>query len=249
MKRDHWQKAFPEMPLSYRQRVEATLASLPEEKEVHKMKLKKRFAVPVMALLAVMLLGTGLMATGTLTSLFATSSSHPTYKEMPTVAQLEKNPGFVPVVLDSFENGYVFDSAVVGKSTGTDDNGNELLKQKFISIDYAFGNDRISVDAHPTSDYFVEDGAVVGSFDGIDLYYSGYTNKCVPGDYEMTEQDKADEASGKYVFSFGTDTVLIQEVQFLTWQMDGLSYNLMAVDSSLAQEDLAAMAKEIIAAR
>ena len=248
MKRYQWRKAFPEMPLSYTERVEATLASLPEEKEVLTMKLKKRFAVPVFALLAMMLIGTGLMATGTLRTLFMSSDSRPTYTEMPTVSELEKNPGFMPVLKDSFKNGYRFESAVVGDSGGQDEFGNDLFEQKFISADYVKGDDRFTLTVEPYNDFIKDQGTVVDSVEGIDLFYSSYMNKFVPGDYELTEQDKKDEASGKYVFAYGADTVSVEKTDYLSWDMDGLSYSLMATDTPLSREDFIVMAKEIIAA-
>ena len=48
--------------------------------------------------------------------------------------------------------------------------------------------------------------------DGTTVYTMEDTYKFVPPDYEMTEQDKEDEASGKYIFSYGTDEVKYQNV-------------------------------------
>ncbi len=62
----------------------------------------------------------------------------------------------------------------------------------------------------------------------------------------MTEQDKADEKSGRLVFSYGNPEVALTHVQLLAWEYNGVNYELNAADSELSFEDFTAMAKEII---
>ena len=63
----------------------------------------------------------------------------------------------------------------------------------------------------------------------------------------MTEQDLADEAAGTYVFSEGeVEEVETEVVQNLTWISDGIAYDLLAMGSPLTQQQLTAMAKEIL---
>ena len=90
---------------------------------------------------------------------------------------------------------------------------------------------------------------VVDTYNGINLYYTSYANKCVPADYKLTEQDKQDEASGKYVFSYGTDKIKISQVQYLDWMQDGIHYSLLAVDSNLAMDELVKMSHQVICAK
>jgi len=86
----------------------------------------------------------------------------------------------------------------------------------------------------------------VGNYRGIDLSYVSSTNKVVPEDYKMTEQDKNDEASGKYIFSYGSDKVEISEFKHLSWTQDGISYMFTAMDSNVTQEQLVKMAHQMI---
>lgn len=249
--KNRWQKAFPPPSLSYRERVDATLASLPAEKketEADTMKLRKRFAVPVVSLLAVMLLGTGLMATGTLESWFASSDNRPTYTELPDTAQLAENPGFVPTLVGEFANGYRFDSAVVGDQEGRDGEGNALIAQKFISATYVKGKEEVTLNANPATALAADDAAVVATVNGADLRYTAYLNKFVPPDYEMTAADKAAEASGDLVFSYGAAEVSVEKIQHVTWEKDDIAYDLMAMDSPLDQADLVAMARQLLGA-
>lgn len=247
MDQKQWKKAFPEPPQNFHRKVEATLASLPQEKEKNIMRMKKRFAISVVTLVAVVALGTGLMATGKISSIAGSSSSAPTYTDVPTASQLSEDLGFTPNIPESFENGYTFENGTIGTQSGLDEDGNTLDKHKKIDCLYKNGDDEVSLDVAKWNTPLEEDGTVVETCNGIDLIYSANTYKNVHDDYEMTEQDKADKASGKYVFSFGcTDEVEITDVQGLTWVQDGITYDLLASDSSLTQIDLITMAKEII---
>ena len=89
-------------------------------------------------------------------------------------------------------------------------------------------------------------GTVITTADDTDLYYSHYTNKFVPEDYQMTAQDKQDEASGKVVFSYGSSKVEKSEVQSVTWKKDGVQYQLLQMDGMLSSDELAAMAEEVL---
>jgi hypothetical protein len=192
-------------------------------------------------------LGTGLLGTGKISSMIGSSCASPTYTQLPTAAELSEDLDFSPTIPPAFENGYTFENGTIGKESGLDENGNVLEKHKSLDCLYKNGSDAISLNvAEKWSFPHEEDGTVVETYNGIELKYTVNTYKFVPGDYEMTAQDKADEASGKYVFSFGTDQIEIEEVQGLTWIQDDLSYLLMASDSSLTETDLVTMAKEVI---
>lgn len=245
--KEQWKNAFPEPSENYYRKVEVTLASLSQEKEKCFMKLQKRFAVPVVALVLVLALGTGLIATGTVTQVFSSSSSRSTYTEVPSEDQLRDDLNFVPSVPASLGQEYVFEDGVVGKSKGTDDEGNVLTKEKFLMVSYRKANDEVSLYARPFNDLMSEtEGTAVEQYNGVDLYYNSYTAKHVPADYEMTEQDIADEAAGTYVFSYGTDKVEIEFVQNVLWISDGVAYDLLATGDTLTQQDLVAMAKEVL---
>ena len=83
-------------------------------------------------------------------------------------------------------------------------------------------------------------------YKGITLLYFSQKYKLVPENYKMTEEDKRAKASGEIEFSYGNDTVQNSIVPNLFWTNNGISYDLLAFDSNLKQDDLTAMAKEII---
>lgn len=248
MKKNQWQNVFPEPSEKFHQRVAATLNSLPPEKEKMTMKIKKRFLVPVLALMATLALGTGLLATGTLSSLVMSSSEKPDYTEVPGAEELAEKLDFIPVVLDEFANGYQFEDASIVKEKALDEQGNVLGKTKSLQCDYVKGNDELIFSAnHWDMTKNDTEGDVVATVNGINLRYTSVISKYVGENYVKTEQDKADEAAGKVIFNEGDGkTTGSSQLQGLSWAMDGITYHFTAIDSNLTADDLVAMATELI---
>lgn len=148
--------------------------------------------------------------------------------------------------LESFENGYAYER---GQSVHNEITAEDGSTDNFESVSYVYERNGEEV-------WFTQDkparpiapmGVFLESVEGIDLYYYCYTNVAVPVDYELTEADKAAEAAGTVIFSYGSEEVVRMEVQSLQWSEDGVLSCLMQMDGSLTPEELAAMAKEIIA--
>lgn len=242
-----WQNTFPDPTEHYHRRVEATLASLPEEKENRMMKMNKRIAVPVMVLLFVFAFGTGLIATGTLDMLIGGSSAEPDYTSVPTAEEMEKDLGFAPTVPTVIAEDYTFEQAVIGKTKGKDEKGNTLLKQKFLSCEYCNGNESLNLYMEEDNSLLEKTGDLVADCNGTNIYYQKDTYKRLPVGYEMTEQDRKDEAEGTYIFSEGeTDHIYTEDVSHVTWVKDGILYDLMATDTTLTGEEMVTAAKMII---
>ncbi|NMM61771.1 signal peptide protein [Clostridium sp. P21] len=251
-----WNSVFPDTPESFKNKVSATLNSLPDKKEIDKMKNVKVFKKGsirkkiIGALVATMVVGTTVFAAGKVTSITSHSSNIPTYTTIPTVQQVKKDFECNPKLVNKFDNGYTFVNGYIGDNKGTDDKGNFAGKTKSLDFDYAKGNDKLSLD--------MENGrlgerskkeTVAANYKGIDLYYYSYTNKFVPANYKMTEQDKKDKASGKYVFSFGSDKEKMSQVQGLNWMEDGVYYSFLGIDSNISKDELVKMAQQVISTK
>ncbi|WP_333860515.1 hypothetical protein [Clostridium sp.] len=245
----NWNNAFPDTPESFKNKVEITLNSLPDEKENDKM-INKKVSIRkkiIVALAAAMILGTTAFAAGKVFFINSQGSNIPTYTTMPTVKQVNDDLGFNPKLVKEFDNGYTFASGYTVNNEGTDEKGNSVAKTKSLDFTYTKGNDKLSLS--------MENGrlgerskkeTVIATFNGVDLYYYFYANKLVPADYKLTEQDKQDESSGKYVFSYGSDKVEISQVQCLNWMQDGIYYSLLAIDSNMSKDELAKMAQQVV---
>lgn len=253
MDKYNWNKAFPHTPQSFKNKVSVTLNGLPDQKEndeMEKRKIYKKVSIKkkiMIALVATMVIGTTVFAAGKIFSITSHGSNIPTYTAIPTVEQVKNDFGFNPKLVNKFDNGYTFVNGSTINNEGLDDKGNSVGKTKSLYFTYAKGNDKLSLS--------IENGklgerskkeTVVNTYKGIDLYYYSYANKLVPANYKMTEQDKQDKASGKYVFSYGSNKEEISQVQCLNWMQDGINYSFVGIDSDVSQDELVKMAQQII---
>ncbi|MEG1001641.1 MAG: hypothetical protein RR844_09615 [Clostridium sp.] len=78
------------------------------------------------------------------------------------------------------------------------------------------------------------------------MYYYEQNYKFVPENYELTEEDKRDQAEGKLEISFGASEVSIKNIQGLSWYEGGLEYRVMGNDYNFEVEEMIDMAKVII---
>lgn len=253
MDKYNWNNTFPDTPKSFKNKVSATLNCLPDQKENDEMENRKIYKKGsfkkriIIALAATMILGTTVFAAGKIFSITSHGSNIPTYTTMPTVEQVKNDFGFNPKLVKEFDNGYTFANGYTINNEGLDVKGNSVGKTKSLDFTYTKGNDKLNL--------YIENGrlgenskkaTVVNTYNDIDLYYHSYANKLVPGDYKMTEQDKQDQLSGKYVFSYGSDKEEISQVQYLNWMQDGINYSFLATDSNISQDELVKMAKQVI---
>lgn len=251
--------AFSKTPEGFHKKVEETLLALPEEKESNEMKekisLKKRISwkkAVIIAAAAVLAVGTTAFAAGKIVTGTSRLSARPTYWVVPDEAEIEKVLGVPGRTINAFKNDYHFFNGNVIESSGQDETGNTVVEFKQLSLQYITDRKLLFLNLRP---HFEERGPIyeellVENYKDISIYYDSQIYKNIAEDYVMTKQDKADEASGKYVFSRGFEhgSPLIQQVQNVLWTDGDVDYQMVAIDSELTKEELVAMAKEIIGA-
>lgn len=216
-----------------------------QERTVSFMKSKKKIALIAAATVCVLGI-TAFAASGIITSWNSSSSGIPDYKSLPSAEQCIEDIGYVPVLIDTFENGYKFNNGSLVNNNLKDENGNSVEKFKSVMFRYEKDGDRVVFSQDKFDSAIERYGEIVATIDDVDIYYSSYTNKLVPPDYELTEEDKLAEESGELVFSYGSQEVEIHKVQSVNWVKDGVWYDLMQMDGKLSQEQLIEMATEII---
>ncbi len=213
------------------------------EKENNRMSIKK---TAILAVAATLVLGVVAFAATTFIVEWSSSSSAiPEFESLPTQEELKEEISFAPTLPEKFENGYVFKNASVVNDEMVDNNGN-VFGGKSICARYEKDDGKIDLFAEAVTPFTENYGEVIANVNGTGLYYFQYTNKLVPGDYEMTEADKRAEEAGEIVFSYGSDEVRVCVVKTLGWQKDGVRYELMQFDGELTKGDLAEMAKEML---
>ena len=207
----------------------------------------KRTAL-IAAAAAVLLCGSAVATTSIISGRIGSSSSIPFYEEIPAAETVYRDFGFETNIADGFSNGYTFKAGYKGDSSDIDEEGKKINSFSELTVEYTNGGDRVTLNAYSAQysndDYQSYEPA--GEYNGITLYKFEQMYKFVPPDYELTEQDKADEASGKYVFSYGSDEVETTEFKWVGWVQNGVAYSLSGHDIDLTADDLCAMAEEYI---
>lgn len=228
-----------------KQNVNAKLDSAYTERKSYTMKSKKK--ISLIAIAATLVLGiTVFAASGIVSTWFSSSSSTPDYKSLPTAEQVAGDIGYEPVLIESFENGYTFKDGNIVKNNLADENGKSIEKFKSVSFDYKKDGDTVIFAQDKVKSKIDISGDVVKNVKGTDIYYYDYTNKLVPPDYKLTDDDKKAEENGELIFSYGSSKVEIKEVQSVTWVKDEMQYQLLQIDGKLTSDELVKMAEEIL---
>lgn len=161
------------------------------------------------------------------------------------IEKLEKKLGFDAKTVESFTNGYVFESCGRGESEGIDENGNGMGKKyKNLSLTYRKneGDNFLALT--------IEQGSpVADAGEKVGNGYAKQTYKFVPPSYEKTEEDKEKEASGELAISVGSQEVEIKEMENYEWQEGDLYYSLTGADCNFGEAGMEEMVKEIQAAK
>ena len=212
------------------------------------MRLKKKI-LPLLIAATLTIGVTAVAATGKISMWTGSSASRADYTSLPTLEQVTKDIGYRPVLIDTFENGYCFKKGNnIIKNSFKDDNANVIEKFKSVSFDYQKNGDVVSFEQQKFNSKLIPSGDIIATVNGTNLYYVHYINKVVSDDYELTEQDKKDQASGKLVFSYddSASQIDVSQVQSVNWNKDDIQYDLLQIDGKLSAGELADMAKEVI---
>ena len=215
------------------------------KKEKCIMQSKRIFAAAAAAATAVILGISALAGSGVITQWFGGSSAIPEYKTLPSAEQCVKDAGFEPVLTDNI-GGYTFKEGSLVSNSLADENGNVSAQFKSFSFRYENDGDRLILSQEKCAEIPDNEGEAAASVNGIDIYYTAYKNKCVPPDYKMTEEDKAAEASGELVFSWGTDSISVDEIRSVSWTDGDCHFNIHQRNGRLSKEELIKLAEEII---
>jgi len=248
MKKHNWDSAFEECPEGFHKSVNSALKEI-SNREEYKMKASwsKKVIITVAAVAAI---GVTAMATGKVASMTGHSSHLEDIYSVGEAEETAEKNGIDTECVDEFSNGYKFKYANISDQNLNDEEGNLINSYKALDVDYENKDALIYLNIEPKSEYLEDDpGQFVETYNGTDISSIEYTNKSVPEDYELTEQDKLDEASGAIVFSYGSDEVEVNHISFVKWSSGDLNYSLMDMNSNLSIDELTIMAQEIIDAQ
>lgn len=209
--------------------------------------MKSRKNLCMVAIVATFILGITVFAASNIASIwYSGSSGIPEYAVLPTAERCIKDIGYEPVLINEFENGYKFKNGSVVNNRLADENDNSIEKFNSVTFRYEKEGDMLYYSQEKFDTEFEVSGDIIANIDGAEVYYSSYINKFVPGDYELTEEDKKAEESGEMMFSYGSSEIEIIEVQSVSWYKEGLHHNMMQLDGKLSPDELVDMASASI---
>ena len=241
------------MPDDMRARIVHRMAQENGHKEVpismfkHK---KKRMAAAVIA--ATVVVGGSAFAFGgtAISRIFASSSASADYTSLPSAQQCQRDAGFTPALLQSFDNGFAFKDGVIVHNQEQNEDGQTVNKYASLEFDYQKGDETVSLMQNSGASQEEETGSCAAQKDGVSYYETTKTEKYVSDSYQMTEQDRKEEVSGQVEFNVGPSDNGVETVQYhgINWTAGGVHYNLYQMNGSLTTAQMLEMAQQITAA-
>ena len=150
---------------------------------------------------------------------------------------------------ESFSNGFTFKECWPIHESGVDDDGNKTQLATAVTMTYQKeGMADVSLN---------QSQAVAGMEDGIDrgnshqdgeitYYYNRDHYKFVPPSYELSEEEQSAVDAGELYVSYGTDQVVENEISSVSWTSGGVLYVLQSFDTSLTEDQMVDMAREVM---
>ena len=241
------------MPDDMRARIAHRMAQENGHKEVsismfkHK---KKRMAAAVIA--ATVVVGGSAFAFGgtAISRIFASSSASADYTSLPSAQQCQRDAGFTPALLQSFDNGFVFKDGVIVHNQEQNEDGQTVNKYASLEFDYQKGDETVSLMQNSGASQEEETGSCAAQKGGVSYYETTKTEKYVSDSYQMTEQDRKEEASGQVEFNVGQSDNGVETEQYhgINWTVGGVHYTLYQMNGSLTSAQMLEMAQQITAA-
>lgn len=219
------------------------------EKEAGNMRQLSMKKLVIAVAAGCLLVSGGVFATGRAVSLTSHHDHRDDIREYGELSEVERQLGYTVDAVEEFANGYRFDHMELDDVKGKDGEGNEVYAFKSLDIVYKkSGENRVNLVIEKPVEASVKNESpdAVRVCGDITVYYDTVTNKQVPPDYVLTEEDKAREAEGDFYISVGTQEVEIHQNQTVTWDKEGVHYLLLGFDLNLSAEDMLDMAEEII---
>ncbi|MBP3476749.1 MAG: hypothetical protein J6K48_10610 [Lachnospiraceae bacterium] len=232
---------------SLKERIDDEIVSSQKEAGTMKHLSVKKLIIGVAA--ACLLVGGGAFAAGHAVMFSSGTSLLDAYTSYDDMDKAQGKLGYAVDSVETFDNGYQFDRMFVDDVDAWDEDGNKAYTYQEMNIHYEkAGEPHMYLAIHKPVEAIgrEKNPNATRTYGDIILYYDAYTYKFVPPSYELTEEDKANEERDDYYISYGSEEVKIQKSQGVTWEKDGIFYNLAGFDLNLSADEMFDMAEQII---
>ena len=228
------------------------LISAEKGSKMMKFKIKKALSVMIAAAALLALSVTVFAFSGMIGMVRGYSSSKPEYLSLPDAQTCLKDAGYVPALVEAFDNGFIFQNGSLIRQELVGE-GNAVV-ERYKSFDFTYTRDGETLELVQEK-YQSDTGTGLNStrleLDGTELWYSSSVYKSVPLDYEPTAEELEAQDAGTLSFGFSDINASIEDhtIQTLYWQIDDMHYVLYQMDGTLSVDALAEMAGEILSAK
>lgn len=161
----------------------------------------------------------------------------------------EAKLGYEVDLVKAFDNGYSFQDMSIEETRAVGEDNGTIYTFPELFVDYARGGVKdvsLCIDQRPEKGEQDKAADMTDACGEIALRYDLYTYKLVPEGYVLTAEDRANLERDDYEISEGADKVTYSKMAHVTWEKDGVYYDLLAIDTTLSGEEMLGMAKEII---
>ena len=246
MRNEDWNNIFGDTPEEFHKSVNSALEKIAEREETN---MSRSMGIRKIVVAAAVVAAFGVTAIAAMKA--AGLESHTDLRDavysVSEIQELSDDEDFGVKYIDEFSNGYKFEVGYPSVGKATDADGNTIKEYTSFAVEYKNGDSEIVFFTEPNADVVdMPTDCETVDVDGTTVYTMEDTYKFVPPDYEMTEQDKEDEASGKYIFSYGTDEVEIQSVKQVMWKEGSVICTILEQTGTLDMDELVSMAEEVM---
>ena len=246
MRNEDWNNIFGDTPEEFHKSVNSALEKIAEREETN---MSRSMGIRKIVVAAAVVAAFGVTAIAAMKA--AGLESHTDLRDavysVSEIQELSDDEDFGVKYIDEFSNGYKFEVGYPSVGKATDADGNTIKEYTSFAVEYKNGDSEIVFFTEPNADVVdMPTDCETVDVDGTTVYTMEDTYKFVPPDYEMTEQDKEDEASGKYIFSYGTDEVEIQNVKQVMLKEGSVICTILEQTGTLDMDELVSMAEEVM---
>ncbi len=177
----------------------------------------------------------------------------PDFTKFEDLSKAEDTVGFSVKAVEDFSGGYQADGIFIREISILNEADQIEAEGKTVEIKYKKGSEQISYSVRKV--FSSEDVNFLLSGESADkaikcgditVTFKSVTNKFVPPNYELTEEDKQNMEKANYNIGYGSDKVEVNTSSSVTWIQDGLLYELFGFDLSTTPDEMLQMAKEVI---
>lgn len=246
MRNEDWNNIFGDTPEEFHKSVNSALEKIAEREETN---MSRSMGIRKIVVAAAVVAAFGVTAIAAMKA--AGIESHTDLRDavysVSEIQELSDDEDFGVKYIDEFSNGYKFEVGYPSVGKATDADGNTIKEYTSFAVEYKNGDSEIVFFTEPNADVVdMPTDCETVDVDGTTVYTMEDKYKFVPPDYEMTEQDKEDEASGKYIFSYGTEEVEIQNVKQVMWKEGSVICTILEQTGTLDMDELVSMAEEVM---